>query len=449
MNLTVVGTGYVGLVSGTCFADVGHDVICVDIDQEKIEGLKQGIMPIYEPDLEEVVKKNYKNGNLEFTTSLAKGVKESDIIFIGVGTPSTEEGGADLSAVKAVAEGIAQNINSYKVVVDKSTVPVGTGDWVEEFIENNKEEDYDFDVVSCPEFLREGSAVSDTMNPDRIVIGANSKKAAEILDRLHQPFGAPILHTDRYSAEMIKYTANAFLATKISFINEIANICERTGANVEEVAKGIGLDHRISDKFLRAGVGYGGACFPKDTKAIIKTAKEYDYDFKVVSVVEEVNRLQKRTLVEKLQEVIPDLEGRTISLLGLAFKPNTDDMREAPSRVVVKELLDLGAKVKAYDPIAMDEAKEIFGESITYCDDVYDTITDTDALILVTEWAEFKELDLGRVKNLLNNPIFIDGRNCYQLQEMKELGFIYYSVGRPAIINDNLVEVKQVAATSN
>ncbi|GAB6099390.1 UDP-glucose 6-dehydrogenase TuaD [Halanaerocella petrolearia] len=448
MKLTVVGTGYVGLVSGACFAELGNEVICVDIDEEKIEGLKNGVMPIYEPGLKEIVDRNYDNGNLKFTTSLEEGIKESDIIFIAVGTPSQEDGGADLSAVKAVAQEIAQHINGYKIVIDKSTVPVGTGDWVEELIAEQKEADYGFDVVSCPEFLREGSAVDDTMHPDRIVIGTESDKAADILDELHQSFDAPILHTDRYSAEMIKYAANAFLATKISFINEIANICERTGGDVAEVAKGIGLDHRISDKFLRAGVGFGGACFPKDTKAIVKTAEEHGYDFKVVNSVVETNKLQKQTLVNKLKRELPELDGKTVSVLGLAFKPNTDDMREAPSRTVVKQLLEAGAEVKAYDPIAMEEAEGIFGADIQYCEEVYDAIEDTDALILVTEWDEFQDLDLDQVEELLNNSIFIDGRNCYDVDEMKERGFAYYSVGRPAVNNKELATTKEVAATT-
>ncbi|MBM7622960.1 nucleotide sugar dehydrogenase [Sporohalobacter salinus] len=436
MKLSVFGTGYVGLVSGACFAELGHEVICVDIDEEKIEGLRNGVMPIYEDGLKEIVDRNYANGNLKFTTSLAEGVEESDILFIAVGTPSDDNGGADLSAVEAVVESISENINDYKIVVNKSTVPVGTGDWVEEMIEENKEAEYDFDVVSCPEFLREGTAVQDTMNPDRIVIGTDSEEAAETMDELHQGFEAPILHTDRYSAEIIKYAANAFLATKISFINEIANICERAGGNVQEVAKGIGSDHRISDKFLRAGVGFGGACFPKDTKAIVSTATEYGYDFKIVDSTVEVNEAQKETMVNKLKQEISDLTGKSIAVLGLAFKPNTDDMREAPSRTVVKQLLDAGAEVKAYDPVAMEEAKNIFGDSIEYCENEYDTIKNSEAVILVTEWDEFQELNLDKVKELLTNPIFIDGRNCYELEEMKEKGFTYYSVGREAINNN-------------
>ncbi|ADL13644.1 nucleotide sugar dehydrogenase [Acetohalobium arabaticum DSM 5501] len=433
MKLSVFGTGYVGLVSGACFAELGHEVICVDIDEEKIEGLRNGVMPIYEDGLKEIVDRNYANGNLKFTTLPAEGVTESDIIFIAVGTPSDNEGGADLSAVEAVVESIAENINDYKIVVDKSTVPVGTGDWVEEMIEEQKEADYEFDVVSCPEFLREGTAVDDTMNPDRVVIGTESEKAAEVMDELHQDFEAPILHTDRYSAEIIKYAANAFLATKISFINEIANICERTGGNVQEVAKGIGSDHRISDKFLRAGVGFGGACFPKDTKAIVSTAAEHGYDFKIVDSTVEVNEAQKKTLVNKLRQEMSDLEDKKIAVLGLSFKPNTDDMREAPSRTVVKQLLDDGAEVKAYDPVAMEEAEKIFGDSIEYSEDAYDAIDDTEAVILVTEWDEFQNLDLDRVKELLNNSLFIDGRNCYEPEKMKEQGFTYYSVGRKAI----------------
>jgi UDPglucose 6-dehydrogenase len=448
MNLSVVGTGYVGLVSGACFAELGNQVTCVDIDEEKIEGLRNGVMPIYEPGLEEIVERNYESGNLEFTTSLAEGVNNSDVIFIAVGTPSQEDGGADLSAVKAVAKVIAETMDEYKIIVDKSTVPVGTGDWVEEFIADNKVSDCDFDVVSCPEFLREGSAVSDTMHPDRVVIGTNDSKPAKILDELHQDFEAPILHTDRYSAEIIKYAANAFLATKISFINEIANICEAAGGNVEEVAAGIGSDHRISDKFLRAGVGFGGACFPKDTKAIVKTAAEHGYDFKVVNSVVEVNEQQKETMVNKLKTLLPNLTGKTISVLGLAFKPNTDDMREAPSRTVIKQLLEAGAEVKAHDPIAMDEAKEVFGDKIEYCETTEETITDTEAVLLVTEWDKFQDLDLEEVKDLLNKPIFIDGRNCYELEEMEEAGFIYHSVGRPTISADDLAATREVAAVT-
>ena len=448
MKLSVVGTGYVGLVSGACFAELGNEVTCVDIDEEKVEGLRNGVMPIYEPGLEEIVERNYESGNLEFTTSLAKGVKNSDIIFIAVGTPSQEDGGADLSAVKAVAKSIAENMEEYKIVIDKSTVPVGTGDWVEEFIAEHQQSDCDFDVVSCPEFLREGSAVSDTMNPDRIVIGTEDQKPAEILDELHQDFNAPILHTDRHSAEIIKYAANAFLATKISFINEIANICERSGGNVEEVAKGIGTDHRISDKFLRAGVGFGGACFPKDTKAIVKTAKENGYDFKVVNSVVEVNEEQKETMVNKLKNLLPNLNKKKISVLGLSFKPNTDDMREAPSRTVIKQLLEAGAEVKAYDPIAMDEAKEVFADKIEYCEGAYDAVKDTEAVLLVTEWDQFQNLDLTRVKRLLNKPIFIDGRNCYNLKEMEAEGFIYHSVGRPSISAHDLAATKEVAAVN-
>lgn len=448
MKLSVVGTGYVGLVSGACFADLGNEVYCIDIDEKKIEGLKQGVMPIYEPGLKEIVDRNYARGNLKFTTSLEEGVANSDIIFIAVGTPSQPDGGADLSAVEAVAKGIAETAKGYKIVVNKSTVPVGTGDWVEKVIEQNKVHDFDFDVVSCPEFLREGSAVADTMNPDRIVIGANNDEAAEVLKELHKPFNAPMVVTDRYSAEMIKYAANAFLATKISFINEIANICELTGADVDEVARGIGLDKRIGEKFLEAGVGYGGACFPKDTRAIVKTAQEHNYHFKIVSAVVQVNQLQKETLVRKLKRELPDLNGRTIALLGLAFKPNTDDTREAPSRVVIKQLEEAGARVKVYDPVIKKEnAKDLPG-GIEFAKDVYDAISGADAVILVTEWDEFKELDLARVKKLLNYPLFIDGRNVYDREEMKELGFTYYPVGKKPV-NAGMIKVQEEVAIAN
>lgn len=429
MNLCIIGTGYVGLVSGVCFAELGNRVICVDIDENKIAQLNNDIMPIYEKDLEEMCVRNRKNGRIEFTTNLEHGVKKSDVIFIAVGTPSLPNGQADLAQVEAVAKGIAKYMNGYKIIVNKSTVPVGTQKWVTQIIKENQVVEHDFDVVSVPEFLREGTAVYDTMNPDRIVIGSDSERATKIMMELHKPFNAPIVVTDPESAEMIKYAANAFLATKISFINEIANICEKVGADVKEVAKGIGLDHRISNKFLRAGIGFGGACFPKDTKALIKMGEQVGYNFKILRSVLEVNNNQKLKPFEKLKNALGDIKGRTIAILGLAFKPNTNDMREAPSVEIIKKIQRAGGRVKVYDPAAMETAKSIL-KNIEYAENPYDTVKNVDAIILVTEWEEFKKLDLERVRKLVKGNIFIDGRNVFNYEKMANLGFEYYSIGR-------------------
>jgi UDPglucose 6-dehydrogenase len=429
MNLCVVGTGYVGLVSGVCFAELGNKVICVDIDEKKIEKLNNDIMPIYEQDLEEMCARNRKEGRIEFTTNLKYGVENSDVIFIAVGTPSLPNGHADLSAVEAVAKEIGKYMNGYKVIVDKSTVPVGTQKWVTEIIKEYQRENHSFDVVSNPEFLREGAAVFDTLNTDRVVIGSESEKATEIMVKLHKSFNAPIVVTDPESAEMIKYAANAFLATKITFINEIANICERVGADVSEVAKGIGLDNRISDKFLRAGIGYGGACFPKDTRAIVKIGEKLGYDFEVVKSVMRVNDKQKLRPFAKLQYALGNVKGKTIGILGLSFKPNTDDMREAPSIDIINAIQDAGGKIKAYDPIAIEVAKGILNK-VDYADNPYDAVKNVDAIILVTEWNEFKELNLQKVKELAKGNIFIDGRNVFNYEYMTKLGFEYYCIGR-------------------
>ena len=429
MNLCVIGTGYVGLVSGVCFAELGNKVICIDIDEEKINKLNNDIMPIYEKDLKEICSKNRKLGKIEFTTDLDYGVKNSDIIFIAVGTPSLSSGKADLSAVETVAKNISRFMNGYKIIVNKSTVPVGTQKWVTQIIKQNQIQKHDFDVVSNPEFLREGTAVYDTMNTDRVIIGADSQKEADIMIELHKPFNAPIEVMSPESAEMVKYAANAFLATKISFINEIANICEKAGADVSKVAKGIGLDNRISHKFLRAGIGFGGACFPKDTNAIVKIAEELGCDFKVVKSVIEANQIQKLRAIDKLIHALTDIKGKTIGVLGLSFKPGTDDLREAPSIDVINKIQKLGGKIKAYDPIAIENAKEVL-KDVEYCNNPYDTVKDTDAVILATEWDEFEKIDLEKIRELVKNPVFIDGRNVFDYDNMTKLGFKYYCIGK-------------------
>ncbi|MDI3534962.1 MAG: UDPglucose 6-dehydrogenase [Thermosediminibacterales bacterium] len=429
MNICVVGTGYVGLVSGICFAHIGHNVICVDKDTEKIKMLNSGRIPIYEKGLEELYLKNVEQGSIRFTNDLKEGVKNSDIIFIAVGTPCLADGNADLTAVESVAKGIARFMNGYKIIVNKSTVPVGTQKWVSKIISENNEGNYNFDVVSNPEFLREGTAVYDTMNPDRIIIGADNTYAAGVIAKLHEPFKAPIIITDPESAEMIKYASNAFLATKISFINEIANICERVGADVQEVARGMGLDKRISDKFLGAGIGFGGACFPKDLKAIIKIGEQVGYEFKIAKDVIEVNNNQKLKPIEKLEKALGFIKGKTIGILGLAFKPNTNDIREAPSLEIINRIQQLGGKVKAYDPKAMESAKMVI-KNVEFVNNPYEVVKKADAVILVTEWEEFKSMDLKKVKNLMNTPVFIDGRNVFKPEEMIKMGFEYYCIGK-------------------
>ncbi|PKM44136.1 MAG: UDP-glucose 6-dehydrogenase [Firmicutes bacterium HGW-Firmicutes-8] len=420
------------MVTFTCFAEKGNSLICVDNNPEKIKMLENNIMPIYEPGLKELVKKNQDEGRISFTTDLPGAVQKSDVIFIAVGTPSLSNGEADLQYIEAVAREIGQAMNGYKIVVDKSTVPVGTGDRVRKIISESQTGEYGFDVVSAPEFLREGCAVGDTLNPDRIIIGTSSKKAAQIMDELHKPFNAPIVITDVRSAEMIKYASNAFLATKISFINEIANICEKVGADVTEVARGMGYDKRIGNQFLMAGIGYGGSCFPKDTKALIQIAGNADYDFELLKSVIKVNQIQRYKPIKKLISILGELQGRTVGILGLAFKPNTDDMREAPSVEIITELKKLGAGIKAYDPVAGDEARKVI-KDIEYCSDPYETMDGADAVILVTEWEEFKNLDLDKMKKLLNIPLVIDGRNVFDPAEMQAKGFIYTGVGRRQI----------------
>jgi UDPglucose 6-dehydrogenase len=436
MKIVVIGTGYVGLVTGTCFAEVGIDVICVDIDSTKIENLKKGILPIYEPGLDTLVTKNVAKGRLQFSTSLGESIKEADVAFIAVGTPHGEDGSADLKYVIGVAQEIGQYMNSYGVIVTKSTVPVGTAKKVQNAIEQElakRKVDIPFDVASNPEFLKEGAAIDDFLKPDRIVVGVSSTKAEEVMRKLYKPFllnGHPIIFMDVPSAEMTKYAANSMLATKISFMNDIANLCEIVGADVNMVRKGIGSDARIGNKFIYPGIGYGGSCFPKDVKALIKTAASNDYQMQILEAVEAVNEKQKSVLFEKLMNRFQgNIAGKTFAIWGLSFKPNTDDMREAPSLVIIDKILNAGAKVKAYDPIAMPETQHILGDLIEYSKTEYEALENVDALMIVTEWADFKSPNFEKIKKALINPIVFDGRNIYDTKEMNELGFEYYGIG--------------------
>ena len=431
MKVAVVGTGYVGLVVGACLAESGNDVMCVDKDEAKVRMLRRGKSPIYEPGIEDLLRRNKAEGRLVFTTDLAKAVRQSTIIFIAVGTPQGEDGSADLQHVMGVARQIAKAMNGYKVIVDKSTVPVGTAQKVRDVI--RRETTHPFSVVSNPEFLKQGAAVDDFMKPDRVVIGAEDPRAAELMVALHKPFtrtGAPIMVMDCASAELAKYAANAMLATKISFMNEIANVCEAYGADVDRVRQAMGSDRRIGPAFLFPGVGYGGSCFPKDVKALVKFSADKKYDFKILKAVESVNELQKRLLLRKMDAHFNGMKGKTIAVWGLAFKPKTDDMREAPAIPIIKTLLEKGAKVNAYDPEAMDMAKSILPSGVTYHKKNYDALKGADALAVITEWQEFREPDFQRMRKLMKTPVVFDGRNIYQPEQMKELGFTYYSVGR-------------------
>jgi len=432
MKITVIGTGYVGLVAGTCLASLGNDVICLDIDQEKIDKLNNGILPIYEPGLDDLVKRNKKEGRLTFTTDKEKAIKDSQVIFIAVGTPMGENHEADLRFVKAVAKDIGTYMEDYKVVVDKSTVPVGTADMVKKIIKENQKNPIEVDVVSNPEFLKEGAALKDFQNPDRVVIGSDSEKAKEIMDKIYGAvarIGRPIVHTDIKSAELIKYASNSMLATRISFMNELSHLAEKVGADIKKVAQGMGLDSRIGPKFLQAGVGYGGSCFPKDVQALIQTMKQNNCDASILESVEEVNKKQKLSLIPKIQKLVPDLNGKTIAVWGLAFKPRTDDIREAPALFLIDELQKLGAKIKAFDPVAEENAKKTL-KDIEYAQNPYNAIEGADALVICTEWDEFRDLDKEKIRSLLNNPNIIDGRNIYDPKEMKEAGFNYIGVGR-------------------
>ena len=436
MKITIVGTGYVGLVTGACFSEVGIDVTCVDIDALKINNLKKGIIPIYEPGLEEIVHRNMEKDRLHFTTKLSESLDGVEVVFGAVGTPPDEDGSADLKYVLEVAREVGRNMNDYLLMVTKSTVPVGTAEKVRQALQGELDKrgsDLVFDVSSNPEFLKEGAAVQDFLKPDRIVVGVDTKRAEKTMDRLYKPFtmnGHPVIFMDVTSAEMTKYAANSMLATKISFMNDIANFCEIVGADVNKVRKGIGSDSRIGKKFIYPGTGYGGSCFPKDVKALIKTADDYSYSLKVLKAVEEVNENQKSILVRKLQKQFNhNIKGMTFGLWGLSFKPQTDDMREAPSLVIIRKLLEAGASVKAYDPVAMEEARRILGEKIEYGRDQYDVLIDSDALIIATEWPEFKFPNFNIMKKLLKNPLIFDGRNIYDLEEMKDREIEYHCIG--------------------
>jgi UDPglucose 6-dehydrogenase len=433
-KICMVGTGYVGLVSGACLADFGNEVICVDIDSERIEKIQNGVMPIYEPGLKELVARNYEAGRLHFTTDLVDSVKKSEVIFCAVGTPMGDDGSADLSAVWAVSKDVALAMDSYKVFVQKSTVPVGTSEEVGRIIKENLKDDIPFDRISNPEFLREGSAIEDFMRPNRVVIGAETDRSREIMREIYRPLyllETPIVFTSIRTAELIKYASNAFLAVKISFINEIADLCEKTGANVSEVAKGLGLDKRIGPKFLHAGVGYGGSCLPKDISAILRTAGDAEVDLRVIGAANEVNKSRVDRLLEKLESELPDMSGRKIAVLGLSFKPNTDDLRHAPSLRLIDILLEKGVTVAVYDPIAMDNARVKYGDRIEFCGDVYSAMDGAAALLLMTEWNEFRQLDFDRMKDLLDEPVVIDCRNIYKPSIMNGMGFRYHSFGRP------------------
>ncbi len=436
-KIAVVGTGYVGLVAGTCFAETGNNVICVDVVEEKVKKLSSGVITIFEPGLEMLFKRNLREGRLHFTTDLKRAVEESEFIFLALPTPPGEDGSADLKYVLGAAKEIGKLLNGYKIIVDKSTVPVGTAEKVRAAIAENTK--HEFDVVSNPEFLREGVAVDDFLKPERVVIGSSSPKAIELMKQLYEPFvrqGNPILVMDERSAELTKYAANAMLALKISFMNEIANICERVGANVDMVRRGIGTDSRIGKQFLYSGVGYGGSCFPKDVQALIKTSQEHYYDFKILKAVEAVNHAQKQVLIQKLENYFggsENLKGKRFTLWGLSFKPNTDDIREAPSLVVIEELLKRGASVAAFDPEAIENVRKLYDGKITFVASQYDALVDSDALIIVTEWNEFRNPDFEKMKRTLKQPLVFDGRNVYDIEKMRQLGFKYFSIGRPAV----------------
>jgi UDPglucose 6-dehydrogenase len=437
MNIAIIGTGYVGLVTGTCFSEMGIDVTCVDVDKKKIESLNNGIIPIYEPGLEDMVHKNTKAGRLHFVTDLKEVLDHVDIVFSAVGTPPDEDGSADLKYVLAVAQTIGENLKKYVVVVTKSTVPVGTAKKIKATIQSELDKrgiQVDFDVASNPEFLKEGNAIEDFMKPDRVVVGTDSKRAEDLMTRLYKPFmlnGDRMIYTDIPSAEMIKYAANAMLATRISFMNDIANLCERMGADVNMVRKGIGSDNRIGKKFLYAGCGYGGSCFPKDVKALIHTGIENHYHMSVIEAVEAVNERQKSIVFDKINEALGhDLKGKTVGIWGLAFKPETDDMRESAALVVIRRLVEAGAHVQVTDPIAMDECKRRIGDAVTYCRTMYDAAKDADAIALMTEWRQFRMPNWGTLKETMKQPIIVDGRNIYDVNELHKFGFTYSCIGK-------------------
>ncbi|MFN3532530.1 MAG: UDP-glucose dehydrogenase family protein [Candidatus Brocadia sp.] len=432
MRICCIGCGYVGLVAGTCLSDMGNDVICIDVDKNKINNLKKGIIPIYEPGLKDMLDRNARENRIRFSTNIKEGIQNSEIIFITVGTPPDANNCADISAIISVAEDIGRYMNGYKVIVNKSTAPVGTLEKIGKVIKSFQNKRAKYDLVSNPEFMREGEAIKDFTNPDRIVIGLQSEKAKRIMTSLYNGIARadkPIMFTDIRSAELIKYASNAMLATRISFMNEMAQLCEKVGGDIKAIAKGIGLDSRIGPRFLQAGVGYGGSCFPKDVKALAEIMKSNGVGAKILTAVDEVNEQQKRSLIEKIKKLLPVLKGKSIAIWGLAFKPKTDDMREAPSIVIIHQLQELGAKIMAFDPEAQETAKKIL-KDVTYCNDPYLTVKGCDALVIVTEWNEFRDLDLKKVKRLIKHPNIIDGRNIYEPHEMEKLGFNYICVGR-------------------
>lgn len=432
VKICCIGCGYVGLVAATCLSDMGNDVICIDVDKNKINNLKKGIIPIYEPGLKDMLDRNTREKRIAFSTKIKEGIQNSEVIFIAVGTPPDVNNCADISAIISVAENIGQYMNGYKVIVNKSTAPVGTLEKIGKVIKSFQNKRIKYDLVSNPEFMREGEAIKDFTNPDRIVIGLQSEKAKRIMTSIYSGLARtdkPIMFTDIRSAELIKYASNAMLATRISFMNEMAQLCEKVGGDIKAIAKGIGLDSRIGPRFLQAGAGYGGSCFPKDVKALAEIMKANGIEAKILTAVDEVNELQKRSLIEKIKKLVPVLKGKNIAIWGLAFKPKTDDMREAPSILIIQQLQELGAKIKAFDPEAQETAKKIL-QDVTYCDDPYFAVKGCDALVIVTEWNEFRDLDLKKVKRLIKHPNIIDGRNIYEPYEMEKLGFNYICVGR-------------------
>lgn len=432
MHIAVIGTGYVGLVTGACFAEFGVDVTCVDVDVEKIEKLKRGIIPIYEPGLEQIVEKNAKDGRLHFTTDIRAAVERAEVVFLAVGTPPKADGSPDMSYYQQAAKDVAEAMNEYKVLVTKSTVPIGTGEWLRNFVAENMKTPTDFGVASNPEFLREGAAIDDFMRPDRVVIGSNEQRAIEVMKELYRPLyliETPIVITSLEAAELIKYAANAFLATKITFINEVANLCDAIGCDVHDVARGMGMDNRIGRKFLHPGPGYGGSCFPKDTRALTTVADSFGVETRIVDAVIEANERQRDAMLVKIEKLVGDLAGKKLGILGLSFKPETDDMRESPAADIIKAVLAKGAVVKAFDPVAVDEARRCL-DGIVFAEDEYDAIDGADAMIIVTEWNQFRALDMERVKGLLKQPKVADLRNIYEPADMRELGFEYVGVGR-------------------
>ncbi|MEK6715176.1 MAG: UDP-glucose/GDP-mannose dehydrogenase family protein [Candidatus Omnitrophota bacterium] len=432
MDIAVIGTGYVGLVTGACFSELGNKVICVDNNKKKIDSLRNLIMPIYEPGLEDLVRRNVKEKRLSFSTSIKQAVSGSEVIFICVSTPPKENGEADLTFVENVAREIALCMSTYRLIVDKSTVPVETGKWVEHTVRINlkAKRDIKFDVASSPEFLREGSAIHDFMHPDRIVIGVETKSAKDILSKLYKPLNAPLVVTDIKSAELIKHASNSYLATKISFINALSRLCEKVGADIAKVAEGMGLDKRIGRSFLDAGIGYGGSCFPKDVSAFIKIAERNGCDLSILRETERINREQKGLFIKKIEDSLWIIKDKVIGVLGLSFKPGTDDLRNAPALEIVNALISEGAQIKVFDPQAMEKAKEFFGSKVKFCKNVYEAAAGCDCLVIATEWDEFKEMDLARIKKLMKQPLIIDGRNIFEPQEMKKMGIKYLSIGR-------------------